>query len=101
MPGAAPNPAALRMRRLRRRRDRGVILMAKIEVSEATVGVLLGAPIAMVLVNNVRGGSLLSLLLFGVGPGLGMIILMGLAACVSPTVRALRISPTEALRGSG
>ncbi len=34
------SPAALRMRRLRERRDRGVILMARVEVSEDAVAAL-------------------------------------------------------------
>ncbi len=42
------------------------------------------------LVNTVLGGSLLSLFLVGLGPGLGVVILIGVTACVPPTLRALR-----------
>ncbi len=39
----SPAAATLRMRRLRQRRDRGVALVARVEVSEAAVAALLAA----------------------------------------------------------
>ncbi len=40
---AEHSPAALRMRRLRQRRERGIILIARVEVTEPTVTALLGS----------------------------------------------------------
>ena len=34
----------------------------------------------------------------GVPQGVGAVMLVGLFACTAPTLRALRITPTEALR---
>ena len=31
--------------------------------------------------------------------GIGVVVLIGLPACVAPTLRALRIMPTEAMKG--
>ncbi len=43
MTSPTPNPTALRMRRLRERRNRGVALVARIEISKAAVAALLGS----------------------------------------------------------
>jgi ABC-type lipoprotein release transport system permease subunit len=40
---------------------------------------------------------------FGVafGAGVGVMVLIGMLSCIAPLRRALRIEPTEALRGEG
>jgi ABC-type antimicrobial peptide transport system permease subunit len=34
-------------------------------------------------------------------PGVAVLVLVGLVACAAPTLRALRVSPTEALKDGG
>jgi ABC-type lipoprotein release transport system permease subunit len=51
-----------------------------------------------------QGGSdpsALRAVLFALVPGIGIMVLIGLAACLAPTLRALRISPVDALRADG
>ena len=69
------------------------------------VGVLLGTPFAGVFVFEVGwdSGQISTHMLFLVTliMGASVMILIGLLACTAPTLRALRIMPTEALREGG
>lgn len=63
------------------------------------VGVLIGTPVAWrVFVEMADEGSGGSAVLLALVPGVSVMILVGLFACTGPTLRALRITPTEALQ---
>jgi ABC-type lipoprotein release transport system permease subunit len=58
-------------------------------------------PIAALLFSEQFTDSSLSGFVMALIPGVGVSVVIGLLACTAPTVRALRIAPTEALRGDG
>lgn len=76
--------------------------IARRSVTQLALGVLLGMPIAWRLLfelqrdlDRLQGQSPL---LLPLASGIGAMVLIGLIACVVPTRRALRITPTEAFR---
>ena len=76
--------------------------IARRSVTQLTVGILLGMPIAWRLLfelqrdlDRIQGQSPL---LLALASGIGAMVVIGLIACVIPTRRALRIMPTEAFR---
>ncbi len=75
--------------------------IAKRALVQLGVGVLLGMAIAgRVLFEFHRAGRIPSQspLLLAIAMGVGVMLLIGTLACVVPTLRALKIMPTEALR---
>jgi ABC-type antimicrobial peptide transport system permease subunit len=75
--------------------------IARRALAQVGVGILLGMPVAGWLFFQLNGDPNATLLAFlaGILPGLGVLLVIGLCACTAPTLRALRIMPTEALRG--
>lgn len=69
------------------------------------LGGLLGAPMAAFFFVQLRDDSSLavssvSTFLAALVPGLVVMVLVALVACTAPTLRAMRVEPTEALRGA-
>ncbi len=87
------------------RQGRIFATVARRSLAQLGVGVILGAPLAAELVRSLQGdlGTLpnQSPLVVAVFVVLGVLVLIGLPACAVPTLRALRIMPTEALREGG
>ena len=88
--------------------DRGNIALtvARRSLVQIGVGVLLGLPLAGRIFFEILDdrGSDYAALSGSVGAlalGIGMMALIGLLACTAPTLRALRVMPTEALKGDG
>lgn len=85
------------------RRSSIAFAVAKRAMVQIGVGALLGTPIAgraFFEIQRDAGLNYSGLLVF-VGaliPGVLVMILVGLLACTAPTLRAMRITPTEALR---
>ena len=85
-------------------RGRIVFILARRALLQVALGVLLGTPVAARFFHqlqgeagmNLSGGGAVALALV---PGTAILILISVAACTAPMRRALRISPTEALRG--
>jgi hypothetical protein len=77
--------------------------VAQRAILQLVLGVLIGLPVAARLFyqfqNESRSLSGVGAVALALIPGIGILILIGLLACAAPTLRALRISPTEALRG--
>jgi len=78
------------------------VTVARRSVAQLAIGILLGMPIAWRLLfelkrdlDRIPDHSPLVLAMVG---GIGVLVLVGFVACVIPTRRALRITPTEALR---
>jgi predicted permease len=63
-------------------------------VGGIAVGVLVGVRLVSMLSDDTRGANW-QLLMAGIA---GFVLLIGMLACLSPTLRALRIQPTQALR---
>ena len=84
-------------------RNRIVFTIAGRALAQLGVGVLLGMPIAGRLLFELSGAgrtSTHSPILVTLLVGVSVMVLIGMAACTAPTLRALRIMPTEALRES-
>jgi hypothetical protein len=69
---------------------------------QLTVGVSIGTPIAWRFfvalgTEGFEGSAVLAALI----PGISVMVLVGLLACTVPTLRALRIMPTQALQDAG
>ena len=85
-------------------RSRVFATIARRALIQVGSGVLLGMPIAGWMLAQFKNGGripghsplLLTLLL-----GAGVMLVIGSMACIAPTLRALRIRPTEALRSGG
>ena len=81
-----------------------VFTIAKRAFAQLGLGILLGMPIVAGLLYALKGVGRIStqspiLLTFLVGAC--VMVLIGTLACTAPTLRALRIMPTEALREGG
>jgi predicted permease len=68
------------------------------------VGVLLGMPIALIFFHGLGaspddGGTIFGAALLTFITGTAVMVTIALAACTGPTLRALRISPVDALKG--
>jgi ABC-type antimicrobial peptide transport system permease subunit len=72
---------------------------------QIALGAVLGVPLAMSLYRLTELGYGEPSATFGFGvafaAGVAVALVVGTLACVSPTRRALRVEPTEALRGEG
>lgn len=80
--------------------------VARRALMQIAAGVVLGLPVATAVFFEVqqdagRTPSALIAVLWALVPGVAVMAVVGAAACLVPTVRALRISPVEALRGDG
>ena len=85
------------------RRSRIVVTVARRALTQLGVGIILGMPMAQWLFlettadqgdpSSVSSASVIVLIL-----GVTVMVMVGLLACTAPTLRALRIMPTEALR---
>jgi ABC-type antimicrobial peptide transport system permease subunit len=87
--------------------DRRNIAMqvARRAISQIALGVALGLPLAGSIFFEMQEQSAAPSAWLAIGlalaQGVGILLLVGLAACLVPTRRALRISPVEALKGDG
>ena len=77
--------------------------VAKRAVVQIGIGVLLGLPIAAMLCYEFLemtgfGESVVGALAMASGLGVSVMLLVSITACTVPTLRALRIAPTDALR---
>jgi ABC-type antimicrobial peptide transport system permease subunit len=81
-----------------------VLLVAGRAFAQLGLGVLLGTPIAGRLLFELRGAGRASVefpIVVTLFVGLGVMILIATLGCTVPTLRALRIMPTEALKCGG
>jgi len=80
-----------------------VFTVARRSLAQLGVGMLLGMPIAggLMAIFKVEFGSTNSPVVGALVLGGGVMVLIGVLACTVPTLRALRIMPTEALREGG
>lgn len=81
-----------------------VLNVAKRALVQLFAGIVIGVTIALGLLTVLKGGGAIptqSPLVMATALGLGVTVLIGVLACTAPTLRALRIMPTEALRGDG
>ena len=62
------------------------------------LGVLFGMPLAAWLFLELQAGSTAQASGTALAVGVGVVVLIGSVACTAPTLRALRITPTEAMR---
>jgi ABC-type lipoprotein release transport system permease subunit len=78
-----------------------VATVARRAALQLGLGVLLGMPLAGRVYFILREDPAATVTAFFVGaiPGVAILVVVGLAACSAPLVRALRITPTEAMRG--
>jgi len=88
--------------------DRRSIAMqvARRAIIQIAIGVAIGLPLAASVFFEMQEGSGLApsawlAVALALAQGIGIMLLVALAACLVPTRRALRISPVEALRGDG
>ena len=74
--------------------------VARRSLAQLTAGVALGTPVAWFLFVKLGDSGAVSATAFAasVVPGVLVLAGMGLASCTAPTLRALRIAPTEALK---
>lgn len=85
-------------------RRRIVVQVARRALVQIAVGVMLGLPLAASIFFEMQeqpgqAPSAWLAVALALAQGIGIMLLVALAACVVPTRRALRISPVEALRG--
>ena len=81
--------------------DRGnlVLTVTRRTAFQLGLGLLCGAPLAIFLFTGMSDGQQRLADLLVLVPGTVAVLAIGALACAAPTRRALRISPTEALRG--
>ena len=72
--------------------------VARRAVTQLGVGVLLGMPVARWLFLQLQSGSKYPASVVVLILGVSVVVLVGAVACTAPTLRALRIMPTDALR---
>lgn len=74
--------------------------VARRSLLQLAVGAAIGTPAAWWAFMQIAedSGSALMAFVASLLPGIGVMLVVGLAACTAPTLRALRITPTEALR---
>lgn len=77
--------------------------IARRSIVQIGVGVFFGMPIAGWLLTLLKSemGSTNSPFVVALVLGVSVMVLIGVLACTAPTLRALRIMPTEALREGG
>ncbi len=77
--------------------------IARRSLAQLGVGMFLGIPIAggLIAMLKIEFGSTNSPIVGALVLGGSVMALIGMLACVAPTLRALRIMPTEALREGG
>jgi hypothetical protein len=80
------------------RRGDIALTVARRALAQLGGGVLLGMCLASVLQD---GPGAMQRALVTLVPGVAVLVLVGLVACAAPTLRALRVSPTEALKDGG
>jgi hypothetical protein len=80
--------------------------VARRALTQIGIGALIGMLFAGRIFYEIQAGSgndgsVMIAILLALLPGIAIMVLVGLAACAAPTLRALRVSPVEALRGDG
>ena len=78
-----------------------MITVVRRALAQLGVGVLFGMPIARWMFLELEAGSPYEASLVALTLGVSVVVVIGLLACTAPTLRALRIMPTEALREGG
>lgn len=87
-------------------RTQVVVQVARRAFMQITIGVVLGMLLTGTVLfellrdANPTGSPRLAIIL-SLLPGIGILVVIALASCAGPTLRALRISPVEALRHDG
>ncbi len=78
-----------------------VFTIARRALAQLGVGILLGMLIAgwLLSVYKSETGLAFSPVIVALILGVGVMVVIGIPACTAPTLRAMRIMPTEALRG--
>ena len=85
-------------------RNRVVFTVAKRALVQLGVGIVLGVGVAAWILSEFASSGRIpteSPLLLSLILGVGVMVVIGALACTAPTLRALRIMPTEALREGG
>jgi len=85
-------------------RNRVVFTVAKRALVQLGVGIVLGVGVAAWILSEFASSGRIpteSPLLLSLILGVGVMVVIGVLACTAPTLRALRIMPTEALRDGG
>lgn len=87
-------------------RLRVAIQVARRALIQIALGVAIGLPVMIRIYFEIQEGtgrdpSVLLAVASALVPGIAIMVIVGLVACVAPTLRALRISPVEALKGDG
>ncbi len=80
------------------RRGDVVMVVARRAIVQLAVGVALGMPLAAYFFRAEHPESTVAAFVVGLAPGIAVMVGVGLLACGAPTLRALRVVPTEALR---
>lgn len=78
--------------------------LARRAVVQLAIGVLIGGTISLALLWRIESDGLLSYeapMLGAFLTSLALTLLIGIVSCTAPTLRALRIKPTEAFRSGG
>lgn len=85
-------------------RSRLVAILARRAILQLAVGVLIGSTLSLSVLWRIESDGLLSYevpMVAAFITSLGLTLLIGITACTAPTLRALRIEPTEALGAGG
>ncbi len=82
-----------------------VFTIARRALAQLGIGIFLGAPLAWTIIwamqSSIGATSAQSPLVLTLIVGASVMVVIGSLACTAPTLRALRIMPTEALREGG
>ena len=101
-PGAESDaPGSHRSVAGRAQRSSVLITVVRRALAQLGVGVLFGMPIARWMFLELEAGSPYEASMVALILGVSVVVVIGLLACTAPTLRALRIMPTEALREGG